>query len=871
MASGGSYDDEVSDVPYPAEWETDIVLSDGTTAHMRPIRAEDRDLLDTFHKRQSQESVYFRFFRYRPELSNKELDYFTQVDYERRMAFVATIGDELVAVARYEQWDSPNHPGEKRAEVAFFVDDNHHGRGFATIMLEYLAAAGRLQGFDGFTATVLPENVGMLRVFRKAGFEVETGFADGVIEVSLGIEVTDETAEAIEGRERRAQARSIERLIAPSSVAVIGAGRQPGSVGHDLVRSIVRAGFTGTLTAVNPHAEGADIAGAPSAASIGDIEGPIDLAIVAVPASNVEMVVRDCVDADVGGLLIVTAGFGDLNAEGRDAELQLAALARSNGLRLIGPNAFGLVNTDPEISLHALFVPVRVNEGTVGLVSQSGPLAGGLLHHLERHGVGISSMVAVGNRADVSVNDLLQFWHGDDRTSVVAMYLENVGNAKKFSRIARAISQRKPLVMVAPSDEGMCSMLREAGVVLVEQVSGLVKQVEMMAKQPVPTGSRLAIVTNARSISRLAESAAKRVGLTIAEIEPDSLVVPREADFATYETALVAASVDARADLVLVAFVPTPTLPLDQLTELVGRVDRSVAKPMAITGLLDGDLIDVPDLPVFDYPEGAAVALGRTAEYGRWLERDQGEEFGADPEAAEAMEQAALDVLGDAQAASLTLSDPVLPPLLGALSLPVPAYELASSVDEAVEIAARVGYPVVLKAGSMAKRSPGEQGGAAIDLHDGADVERALVRMSDNLGEALWPLIVQRQSTSGFHLRVDITQSWDQGIHLRLGLGGSVGEHVEHNVATALPLSKQRLNEIISESWLDKIVPEGATRDALSELVGDLASAADAVPQMARLKADPVLIAEGSCSIVDIEIDLAVMPANPLASVRHLG
>ncbi len=861
----------VSDAPYPAEWETDIILGDGSTASLRPIREEDRELLDTFHRRQSEESVYFRFFRYRPELSDKELDYFTQVDYEKRMAFVATVGEELVAVARYEQWKSPNHPGEKRAEVAFFVDDNHHGRGLATIMLEYLAAAGRLQGFDGFTATVLPQNVGMLRVFRKAGFEVTTGFEDGVIEVSLGIEVTDETAEAIEGRERRAQARSIERLIAPTSVAVIGASRRPGSIGHDLVASIIEGGFQGRVIAVNHLADGAEIAGAPSVASVSDVEGPIDLAIVAVPTEAVEGVVQDCIGADVGGLLVVTAGFGDLDESGREAELRLAAMVRSNGLRLIGPNAFGIVNTDQGVSLHALFAPVEISEGPVGLVSQSGPLAGGLLHHLERRGMGVSSMVAIGNRADVSVNDLLQFWHGDDRTSVVAMYLENVGNAKKFSRLARGVSQHKPIVMVAPPDQAMRSMLREAGVVLVGEISSLVKQVEMLVKQPVPRGSCLAVVTNARSIGRLADAAARGAGLDPADVDPTSLLIPREADFAEYERMLVAAAVDTKVDLVLVALVPTPTLPVDRLIELIRRVDRSVDKPMAVTGLFDSDLPDGGDLPVFDYPEGAVVALGRAAEYGRWLQRDQQDEFGLDPEVTEPMQQAALDVLGGAPDVSLTLVDPSLPPLLSALSLPVPSYELASTVDEAVAVAERIGFPVVLKAGGVAERSPGEQGGAALDLHDAADVERVLNRMERSLDDQLWPVIVQRQSTSGFHLSVDITQGWHHGTHVRIGLGGAVGSYVDHSVSTALPLSRQRLAQLIDESWLHRIVPPGPARESLIAVVGQLGAVVDAVPEISHLRADPILVSEASSSIVDIGLELAAADTNPLDAVRHLG
>ncbi len=872
------------DAPYPAEWETDIVLGDGSTAHLRPIRPEDRDRLEAFHGRQSQESIYFRFFRYRPELSNKELEYFTQVDYERRMAFVATVGDQIVAIARYEQWDSPKHPGEKRAEVAFFVDDHHHGKGLATIMLEYLAAAGRRKKFDGFTATVLPQNVGMLRVFRKAGFEVSTGFEDGVIDVSLGIEVTDSAADAIEGRERRAQARSISRLIAPGSIAVIGASRTPGAVGHELVRSIVRGDYRGSVIAVNPAAKGEDIAGVPSVAALGDIEEPIDLAIISVPADAVESVVADCASAGVAGLLIITAGFSDAGPQGLVRERRLADLARGNGMRVLGPNAFGLVNTDPEVSLQALFVPVRVSDGSVGLLSQSGPLAGGLLQHFDRAGIGVSTMVAVGNRADVSVNDLLQFWAEDERTRVVALYLENIGNPRKFTRIARQVSQSKPIVMVAPSDEIVASMLEESGVVLVRHVAELVSQVDMMVSQPPANGSRIAILSNASSIGRLAASAVRRAGLEVVEPgaigsgspdaviinDTDTIALAREANFESYEKALVAAAVSSEVDLVLVALVPTATLSLEQLDELVRRVDKAVDKPMAVTGLGGQEPGESGQLPIFDYPEEAAMALGRTAQYGRWLRRPHDDEVLAEPEFEERARATVIEALGADESVHLGLTDSGLPALLSGLGIPVPEYVLAESAQDAKAAANEVGYPVVLKAGGMSGRAPGEAGGAAIDLHNASAVSASVQRMVSNLGDALLPIIVQRQSASGFHLRIELEQSWERGSHLSFGVGGFVGKHISHGLSMALPLSESRLAELIEESWLSNLAPAGPTRTALIEIVHVIALAADAVPELTHLRADPVLVADGVCSIVDIEVELSAPQNDPLTQVRHL-
>ncbi len=889
---GGVDSDDAELTPdYPVEWETDVVLGDGSTASIRPIRPEDRDLLDAFHKRQSQESIYFRFFRYRPELSDRELDYFTRIDYEKRMAFVAILGGQIVAVARYEGWDSPNHPGEKRAEVAFFVDDEHHGKGIATIMLEFLAAAGRRQNFDGFTATVLPENVGMLRVFRRGGFDVSTGFADGVIEVDLGIDITDEATAAIENRERVAQARSIARLVTPASVAVIGASRELGAVGHELVRSISANGFTGTLHAVNSAAAGEEIAGVRAVASLADIEGSVDLAVIAIPAAGVEAAVQECIDAGVAGVVVVSVGFSDAGEEGRKREQRIVALARGNGLRLIGPNSFGLINSHPDVSLHAIFVPTEVEPGAVGLLSQSGPLGAGVLQTMKHRHVGLSSMVAVGNRADVSVNDMLSYWTEDEQTQVVALYLENYGNMRKFARIARGLSRLKPIVAVSPADETVAMLLRQSGVVLVDQVADLVTQSGVFVNQPLPAGNRVAIVSNAASVGRLAAQALRREGLEVVVPgavastgtdavlvgDADTLDLSRSADFSIYEEALVGASVSSEVDMVLAALVPTPSISLERITELLVRIDRAVEKPLVATGLADIVDFEEEGPPFFPFPEDAAKALGRVADYVEWRELPNDAWIEADDDWAERARAAVSLALGSEDRRRLDLTMPEFGGLTNLLDLPISSYRvIAHSADPIAAAAAagdaadELGYPVVVKASSVAMRSAGETGGVALDLHDRSSVEAAMQRMAELHGDALYPAIIQRQAQTGWHLRAELVQ--DQfGSRILLGVGGVISALIDNTLSISLPLSPAAIDHMIETTWLARTVGTQTGRQGLAELLGRLAAIADGVPAVAVLHVNPLLVSDAGVALVDASLTIRRIDEGPLSEVRHLS
>src|SRR5829696_2839759 len=324
---------------YPAQWEADVVLRDGGTAHLRPIRPDDAERLQQFQSRLSDETIYFRFFSLYRELSAKDVERFTVVDHHDRAALVATIGEDLVGVVRYERLDASS------AEVAFNIEDSHQGRGLGSIFLEHIAAAARERGISSFVADVLPANRKMLHVFEEAGYVVDHEYEDGVVRLSFELEPTENSLAVTYSREHRAEAASVRRLLEPRSVAVVGASRSAHSVGHTVLRHIVDDGFTGDVHAINPSAD--SVAGVRAHPDLASIHGDVDLAVVAVPAEHVEQVVRDCADKSVHSLVVVSSGFAETGDEGAERQRRLVALARGGGLRALGPSSFGSLTPDP--------------------------------------------------------------------------------------------------------------------------------------------------------------------------------------------------------------------------------------------------------------------------------------------------------------------------------------------------------------------------------------------------------------------------------------------------------------------------------------------------------------------------------------------
>jgi acyl-CoA synthetase (NDP forming)/RimJ/RimL family protein N-acetyltransferase len=631
---------EPAPVP-PAHWEADVVAADGGTAHLRPIRPSDADAIVRFHGGLSQRTRYLRYFSAYPRIPERDLIRFTNVDHHDRVAFVAELGGEIIAVGRYER-----HANTDEAEVAFVVADAHQGRGIGSVLLEHLAAAAREIGIRRFVALVLAENVGMIRVFRDAGYETTRHMEYGEVTLEFDVDETAVTEAVMREREQRAEARSIARLLRPQSVAVVGASNDDGKLGHAVFVNLLRMEFDGPLYPVNPDAR--HVSGVRAYPSVLDVPDDIDLVVIAVPAPAVPGVVEQCAQRGVRGLVVISGGFGERGSQadraaGREAQRRLVAAARTYGMRVLGPNCLGVVNTQPDVRLNASLAPLPPLPGRVGFFSQSGALGVTILGEAARRGLGVSTFVSAGNRADVSGNDLLQFWETDDATDVVLMYLESFGNPRKFARLSRRLGRRKPIIAVkSGTSVGVVPGLEEtsvevpevsaqalfeaSGVIRVDTVSGMFDAALLLSTQPLPAGERVAVVGNSTAIGVLVANACAAEGLRLTRLDDIGV----EAGGAAFETALRNAVDDPEVDAITVVFVP----PLqrgagDEVAAAVRSIAASSPKPVLSTFLgfegvpsaLAAGGAAAPargSVPSYPSPERAVRALARAVRYARW-------------------------------------------------------------------------------------------------------------------------------------------------------------------------------------------------------------------------------------------------------------
>ncbi len=630
--------------PYPAEWEADVVAADGATVHIRPITPDDGPGLLGLHARSSERTRYLRFFGPHPRVSDKELAHFINVDHSDRVALIVLLGDQLIAVGRFERL-----PDRDEAEVAFLVEDAHQGRGLGSVLLEHLAAAAQERGIRRFVAEVLAENGKMISVFRDAGYEATKSYDEGVVHLVFDIAPTDAQRAVRFEREQRAESRSIARLLNPRSVAVIGASTDPAKIGSAVLANLRAAGFAGPIYPVNPSAE--TVQGLPAFPTVLSVPDEVDLAILTVPAEAVPEVVDHCRNRGVRGIVVMSGGFAERGADGLTAQRSLINTARASGMRVVGPNCFGIINTDPDVRLNASLAPQIPAPGRVGIFAQSGALGATLLNRAKELGIGLSSFVSAGNRADVSGNDLLQYWSTDPATDVIALHLESFGNPRKFARLARRIARSKPIVAVksgrhtgtTPNLEGTSQSITDSsvealfastGIIRVDTVAQLLDVVTLLAHQPLPRGPRVAVVGNSTAVGLLAVDSLLGSGLVLAGSAPVDIGATGspEAFAAATRTALDAPEVDA----LLAVFVPPVSVSEDEYARALVELSEQTDKPIVATFLgregvtaslvrsgEDGVALrgSVPSLPI----DRAAAALARTVRYSLWRSRPLGE------------------------------------------------------------------------------------------------------------------------------------------------------------------------------------------------------------------------------------------------------
>jgi len=884
---------------YPEAYAADVVLTDGGTVHVRPVRPDDGEILHAMHQRLSAQSQYFRFFTPRPRLTAKEIERFTTVDYRDRMALVALLGDDMVGIARYDRW-----PGRDDAEVAFTIDDAHHGRGIATVLLELLAVRAREVGINRFTAEVLPENRPMLGVFRSAGWEVRNEFAGGVVEVSFDIHPTPKAVAAMEAREQQAESRSVARLLAPRSIAVVGAGRHPHSIGAWVVRNLVARGFDGPVYPINPFVPYA--ASVHTWPSVVDVPDEVDLAVVAVPAEAVRQVLEDCAAKHVRAVVVISAGFADAGPERLRDQRALVELARGHGMRLLGPASLGFIVTGPTSSLHASFAPVSPLPGRVAISSQSGSLGAAMLEAAARLGLGISTFVSLGNKGDVSGNDLLQFWQDDPRTDVVLMYTESFGNPRKFARIARRVSRVKPVVAVMSGDGDSPlvtdALYQQAGVIRVTTVAELLAVARLLAGQPLPEGHRVAVVTNSASPALLALAAARSAGLVPAQLSeatraavldglpPDVRVgafvdLSPQAGPEDVARVLPLVLADPGVDAVTVIHAPPVARGTEELRSILTTAARGSTKPLVAValGLAEGMAADddavraaaegdqqpsqAGQVPLYTFPEAAMAALGRVARYAAWRRRPEGvplQPEGVDLARIEALVADVLAVHPD----GATLPFERCVALLAAAGVPFADARVVGDAASAAEAADDLGYPVALKATGVQRLARSERGGVGLDLQSPAEVRAAYARMAASLGERMGGAVVQRMVPPGVELSAELRLE-PLGPVLTFGLGGAYADLIADRSARVLPLTDHDAADLLAGSRAAPLVADvPGLHAALVDLFGRLATVVDAVPELVHLRLNPMLgSAEGLWAV---DVTASVAPARVPEGFRRV-
>lgn len=891
----------------PRCYAVDAVLRDGGSIHVRALRPDDRARLAEHFARLSPQSVYFRFFGAKKRLTDAELDVFTRLDFANAAALVATLGqgdaERIIGVGRWKV----TAPG--RAEVAFAVLDEHQGRGIGTLLLEHLAALARARGITEFEADVLGENNRMLEVFAHSGFSVRRVLEGGIIHVAFSTAETPEVVAAHDRRERQATAESVRPILAPRSVAVVGASRRPGTIGHALLTNLRRCGFRGPVYAVNPNAPMVD--GAPAYPNVRAIGAPVDLAVIAVPAAAVEDVVADCAAAGVRGVVVISAGFAEASAAGREAERRITALVRASGMRLVGPNCMGVLNTAPEISLNATFAPSWPPAGNIAMLSQSGALGLAILDQVQSLNVGISSFVSVGNKADVSSNDLLCYWADDPRTRVVVLYLESFGNPRKFARIAPAVAQQKPIVAVksgrsaagtraasshsaalASLDIAVDACFEQAGVIRTTTLEELFDVAALLSTQPVPAGARVGVVTNAGGPAILLADACEARGLVLPPLAPATVEALREflpvtaalgnpvdmiasASPEQYARAIAAVGADANVDALVVLYVPPLVTQPAEVAAAIARAAGTVpAEKPVLTVFMSARgappaLATGPrgPLPSYSFPENAAQALAAAVRYGRWRRRPRGTALSLSPFARAAVRAVAERVLAGATEPRWLEPDDVRT-LLRAAGIEFAAMEVTAPADAAAA-AERLGYPLVAKAIAPGLVHKSDVGGVILGLDSAAAVAAAVETLAARLAAAgyrLAQVLLQREVPGGIEALVGVTTDPTFGPLVVCGLGGVLVELLRDVTHHLTPVTDVDAAEMLARLRTARLLdgyrgsPPG-DRAALVGVIQRVSALVEALPELRELDLNPVKVLPPGRGAIAVDARIRLGPA----------
>jgi acetate---CoA ligase (ADP-forming) len=888
-----------------------VTLRDGSSAWLRPAARNDIPLLSALFERASRESLWRRFFTPRTSVDPRLIELMADADGNDRLTLLITRGegeDEIaLAVGGYARGTRP-----ESAEVAFLVDDAYEGRGLGTLLLEHLADYARRHGISRFVADVQSDNSRMLDVFRRSGFRLDFTGEQGSVHIGLPLAMDEGRIVRTEEREWIATTASLTPFFKPRSVAVIGASRDRASIGRRVFENLLDAGFDGPVYPINPTAR--SVGSVRAYASILAVPDEVDLAVVVVPAARVLPVVDECARKRVRALIVVSAGFAETGPEGRALQDALVRTVRGHGMRMVGPNCLGLLNTDLAVSLNATFAPTFPPRGRVAMSSQSGALGLAILDYAGQLGLGLSTFVAVGNKADVSGNDLLRYWESDPNTDLVILYLESFGNPRKFARIARRVSRHKPILAVksgrsavgaraahshtaalAGSDRAVDALFRQAGVIRAETLEELFDVASVLASQPLPAGNRVAIVTNAGGPGVMAADACDARRLVVPEFSapthealrrllpataglgnPVDMIASASAEH--YEGTVRHVLLDENVDALIVIFIPTGVVGGEDVAAAIRRAAEeagtasgrekpvlacfmsSQGMPPALAGG-DGTTASVRPIPSFRFPESAARALARTIEYADWQRRPAGRVPDLDRTDAASAHRLVDSLLQDRGGGWLQPDETSA--LLATAGIVVLPFTLASTPEEAGRAAEGIGYPVAVKAVSEQLLHKSDAGGVKLGLMSAMAVRDACAVMQMRITPPPDRFLVQGMSPSGAELIVGVTEDENFGPLVAFGLGGTAVEVLNDIVFRITPLTDRDAQEMVRSIRGLPLLQgfRGAPAidlGVIEELLLRLSWLVEELPQIAELDLNPVIASAAGLAVVDARVRLKV-------------
>jgi acetyl coenzyme A synthetase (ADP forming)-like protein len=880
---------------YPSDLESDVVLRDGYTMHLRPVREDDAEKVLALFGELSERSLYYRFLGV-PHLGLEEARKIVAVDYDEQMVLVAERGGRLTAIAGY--YRDPTH--RDRAEVAFAVAEAMQGHGLGTRLLERLAEIARDRAVRAFDAYVLGDNLAMMDVFLQSGFALTRGLDHGVFHVTLALETTPAFETAAGKRAQLAAAASIRPFFEPQSIAVVGANREPGRIGSEVLRNLRDSGFSGALAPVHPRA--ATVGGLPAFPNLASIPFDIDLAVIIVPARDVTAVVDDCIAKRVKAIVVISAGFGEAGPQGVALQDGLVEKIRAAGIRMVGPNCMGILNTDPRFRVNATFSPVYPPAGRIAFSTQSGALGLAILDYVKRLNIGISSFASIGNKADVSGNDLMQYWAEDPRTDVILLYLESFGNPRKFADIARRVGRTKPIVAVkagnsgagaraasshtgarATSDVLVETMLREAGVIRSRTLEELFDVATILANQPVPGGRRVAIVTNAGGPAILAADACEANGLSVPVLGertqqelrsflPAAASVGNPVDMLAaatpeqYARALELVVADPGVDSVLAIFIPPLVTREEAVAAAIRRVSQATSKPILASFLGTGGLQpQLSPVPSFAFPESAAAALALVTRYGEWLR--------APVQNPEPLDESRRTRTRAVVGAALAEGRGWLPPqdcdaLLEAAEIPVLRTRLAHNADEAVAAAKECGFPVVMKAYGRDILHKSDIGGVRLGIASEQAVWDGFAAMSSHLKGRLEGVILQPMITGAVEMVIGGLNDSAFGPLVMAGSGGVLVDVLDDTAFAMCPLSEPGARALL-EQIKGRVRLRGfrgtppADEAAFRRLLVRVSQLLQACPEIQEIDLNPVMVLPAGAVVADVRVRVGAKPPAP--------